>query len=220
MRKEPAPVTVQPGRALPRPAKIVQTAPFARLHRVIVAHPDNLHFTRRGWAPEYTASATSRILIVGQAPGRKAQESGVPWNDASGDNLRRWLDVTRDEFYDASRIALVPMDFYYPGKGPSGDLPPRPGFAPLWHPRLLALMPRIRLTILIGQYAQRYYLGDTLKRNLTETVRAFRSYLPGRLPLVHPSPLTFRWLAKNPWFAARVLPVLRRRVRAILREDR
>jgi uracil-DNA glycosylase len=199
------------------PLQIVRTPPFARLHRAIVAHPDNIRFKSRGWKPEYTASATARILVVGQAPGRKAQESGIPWNDQSGDNLRRWLGVTRDEFYDASRIALVPMDFFYPGKGTSGDLPPRPDFAPRWHPRLFALMPRLRLTILIGQYAQRYYLGEAVKRNLTETVRAFRSFLPDRMPLVHPSPLTFRWLAANPWFAARVIPVLRRRVRSLLR---
>ena len=188
-----------------------------KLHRAIVSHPDNARFRRRGWKPEYTASATSRILIVGQAPGRKAQEAGIPWHDQSGDNLRRWLGVTREEFYDSSRIALVPMDFYFPGKGPQGDLPPRPEFAPLWHPRLVALMPRIRLTILIGQYAQQYYLDARRKQNLTETVRAFRSYLPRHFPLVHPSPLTFRWQAKNPWFARSVLPVLRRRVRATLR---
>ena len=156
------------------------------------------------------------MVIIGQAPGRAAQETGIPWNDASGKTLRGWLGVTDEQFYDESLFALVPMDFYFPGKGPSGDLPPRKEFAEMWHPKLLEEMPNVELTLLIGQYAQKYYLGDTAERNLTETVRSYEKYLPDYLPLVHPSPLTSRWRSKNPWFATDVLPELQSRVRALI----
>lgn len=155
-------------------------------------------------------------MVVGQAPGRVAQESGLPWNDASGAKLFEWLGVAEGQFRDPDLFALLPMDFYYPGKGATGDLPPRKDFAPRWHPPLLDLMPKIELTILIGGYAQKYYLASRVKKNLTETVHAFREFLPTTIPLVHPSPLNFRWQARNPWFATDVLPVLRAQVASAL----
>ncbi|MBB6569942.1 uracil-DNA glycosylase family protein [Kribbella sandramycini] len=187
------------------------------LRAEIRKHPSNAWATDCGYEPIYTASPGAKVVLIGQAPGKQAQESRVPWNDASGIKLREWLAVTDDEFYDPDRIALLPMDFYYPGKGSHGDLPPRPGFAPLWHPRLLRLMPELRLTVLIGNYAQQHYLGSGAKKNLTETVRAHRDYAPTRIPLVHPSPLNFRWHAKNPWFATDVVPALQALVAAAIR---
>lgn len=175
----------------------------------IIADPSNAWAADLGWAPIYAASESARIVLVGQAPGRKAQESGKPWNDASGVKLRSWLGVTDEQFYDPDLFAILPMDFYYPGKGASGDLPPRKDFAERWHPRILAELPHRSLTVLVGSYAQKYYLGGRAKKSLTETVRAYREYLPETVPLVHPSPLNFRWQAKNPWFEADVVPALR-----------
>lgn len=143
-------------------------------------------------------------------------ESGIPWNDPSGSELRRWLGVTEERFYDPEAFGLMPMGFCYPGKGKSGDLPPRPECAPLWHERLLRAMPRVELTLLIGGYSQSYYLGAAAGVNLTETVRHFRNYLPRYLPLVHPSPRNRIWQRKNPWFETQVLTELRIRVRDIL----
>ncbi|MFN0015484.1 MAG: uracil-DNA glycosylase family protein [Saprospiraceae bacterium] len=168
-----------------------------------------------GCRPVVRASPTSRILIVGQAPGRKVHASGTPWDDASGDTLRAWLGVDKAVFYDHRRIALMPMGFCYPGTGASGDLPPRPECAPLWHEKLLAQMPGIRLTLLIGQYAQQRYLKNIAGKNLTETVRVWRSFLPAYLPLPHPSPRNRLWLAKNPWFEEEVVPALREIVGAV-----
>jgi uracil-DNA glycosylase len=162
--------------------------------------------------PVLRAAATARILIVGQAPGRRVHETGIPWNDPSGDRLRDWMQVTRDVFYDESRIAIIPTGFCYPGTGPGGDLPPRPECAPLWHPRLLAALPNIRLTLLVGSYAQAHYLGERAQKTLTETVRHYRDYLPQFLPLPHPSPRNQMWLKRNPWFAEEVLPLLREAV--------
>jgi uracil-DNA glycosylase len=133
----------------------------------------------------------------------------VPWNDASGVRLRGWLGVDDAQFYDPDQFAIVPMDFYYPGKGASGDLPPRKDFAARWHRRILDELPDLRLTILVGGYAQKHYLGKRAKPSLTETVRAYEEYLPSAIPLVHPSPLNFRWQTRNPWFEAEVVPVLR-----------
>jgi uracil-DNA glycosylase len=189
-----------------------------RLRAEITADSSNAWAVQLGYSPLYTASAGARVAIIGQAPGRRAQESGVPWNDPSGIRLREWLGVTADQFYDPDLVALLPMDFYYPGRGASGDLPPRPDFAGRWHPRILAELPRLRLTVLIGAYAQRYYLGGEAKRTLTETVHAFEEFIPLRIPLVHPSPLNFRWQAKNPWFETDVLPVLRSLTSAALAE--
>jgi uracil-DNA glycosylase len=186
------------------------------IHDEIVADPANVDFTTAGILPLYSASTTARVVVIGQAPGRRAQASGVPWDDASGTKLRDWMAVSPDEFYDSARIALIPMDFYYPGKGKGGDLPPRKDFAGRWHPRILAEMPDMRLTILIGGYAQKHYLGNRAGANLTQTVAAWRTYLPGTIPLVHPSPLNFRWQTNNPWFESDVVPELRMLVRAAL----
>jgi uracil-DNA glycosylase len=184
------------------------------IRSAIIADPVNSWAAATGYQPIYVADASASILVVGQAPGRKAQESGIPWNDASGTRLIDWLGVAEDTFRDPSQFALLPMDFYYPGKGPHGDLPPRPDFAARWHPRLISAMPHIRLTLLIGSYAQRHYLGT--RDSLTATVRRYADHLPGTIPLVHPSPLNFRWLARNPWYEAEVIPVLRASVRTAL----
>lgn len=181
-----------------------------RIRREIVADPSNSWATTAGFEPLYVARPDARCLIIGQAPGIKAQESGIPWNDASGQRLIEWLGVDEATFRDPATFAILPMDFYYPGKAATGDLPPRADFAPTWHPRLLSLMPDIRLTLVVGDYAQRHYLGG--KSSLTERVRSFRDYLPDRFPLVHPSPLNFRWQSRNPWFVTDVLPELQRRV--------
>ncbi len=161
-----------------------------------------------GPRPVLRASGTARLLIVGQAPGRRVHETGIPWNDPSGDRLRLWLGMDREQFYDERHIAIVPAGVCYPGSGPRGDAPPRPECAPLWHPRLRPLMPKIELTLLIGQYAQAYYLGARRKKSLRETVRAFREYLPEFLPLPHPSPRNQLWFKQNPWFEAEVIPAL------------
>lgn len=186
------------------------------IRQQIITDPENAWATDLGYLPLYAAASGARIAVIGQAPGRRAQESGIAWNDASGIKLLDWLGVSDIQFRDPELFALLPMDFYYPGKGATGDLPPRKEFAGRWHAPLLDLMPEIRLTILIGKYAQRHYLADRAKRNLTETVRAFDEYLPGIIPLVHPSPLNFRWQANNPWFATGLVPVVRERVSAAL----
>jgi len=189
-----------------------------RIRAEITDHPSNSWARDLGYTPLYTAGPGARIALIGQAPGRKAQESGIPWNDASGVKLRSWLGVDDTQFYDPDQIAVIPMDFYYPGKGASGDLPPRKDVAALWHPRILAELPDLRLTILVGGYAQKHYLGVRAKRTLTETVRAYTEYLPTMIPLVHPSPLNFRWQSKNPWFEADVVPALRTLVAGALGE--
>jgi uracil-DNA glycosylase len=170
-----------------------------------------------GPRPVVQASTNARLLIVGQAPGRKVHASGIPFNDASGERLRKWLAIDRDTFYDAQRIAIIPMGFCFPGSGRGGDLPPRPECAPAWHPRLLPLLPRIQLTLAIGLYAQAGLLGADNQRNLTDTVRAWRNHLSrGVLPLPHPSPRNQLWLKRNPWFDAELLPVLREKVAQVL----
>jgi uracil-DNA glycosylase len=182
----------------------------------IVAHESNAWARDLGYEPLYAAAPGARVALIGQAPGRKAQESGIPWNDASGVRLRAWLGVTDEQFYDPDLFAIIPMDFYYPGKAASGDLPPRKDFASLWHQRILAELPDLRLTVLVGGYAQKYYLAGRTKPSLTETVRAYEEYLPSMMPLVHPSPLNFRWQTKNPWFEAEVVPALRTLVAGVL----
>jgi len=167
-----------------------------------------------GPRPVLRAQAEARVLIVGQAPGTRVHATGIPWNDPSGDRLREWLAVDRETFYDEQRFAIIPTGLCYPGRGRSGDLPPRPECAPTWHPRLRALLPNVELTLLVGQYAQAYYLGVRRKTTLTATVHAWREYLPDFLPLPHPSPRNTRWLQLNAWFDADVLPELRRRVHA------
>ena len=158
--------------------------------------------------PVFSVHPRAKIMIIGQAPGQKVQNSGIPWDDQSGNELRRWLGVTKEQFYNPELFALVPMGFCYPGKGPSGDLPPRPECAPTWHHLLLHKMKQVELTILIGQYSQKYYLGNRLKPSLTETVRAYEDFLPKFLPLVHPSPRNKIWQKKNPWFEKEIVPVL------------
>jgi uracil-DNA glycosylase len=160
----------------------------------------------------------ARLLVIGQAPGRRAHESHTPWNDASGERLRMWLDVSREEFYDTRKIAIMPMGFCYPGKGTSGDLPPPPLCAPAWHGKIRAALPNIELTLLIGQYAHAYYLGNRRKATLGGTVHAWREYVEeGFMPLVHPSPRNTRWLRKNPWFEQEIVPCLQARVAALLK---
>jgi uracil-DNA glycosylase len=163
--------------------------------------------------PILQAGVQSKIVIIGQAPGQKVQTSGIPWDDQSGNELRRWLGVTKEQFYNEKIFALVPMGFCYPGKGISGDLPPRPECAPLWHNALLKKMKNIKLIILIGQYSQKYYLGEKLKPTLTETVKNYPEYLPGFLPLVHPSPRNKIWQKKNAWFELDVVPQLQKIVK-------
>ena len=182
----------------------------------IMADKENKEFTDAGIKSLFSATQNAKVMIVGQAPGIKAQEAGKYWFDKSGDRLREWLGVDADTFYNSDIFAIIPMDFYYPGKGKSGDLPPRKDFAPKWHPRLLKELPNIELIILIGQYAQKYYLGDKEKKNLTETVKAYKEYLPKLLPLVHPSPRNLIWLKKNPWFEEEVVPMLQERIRGYL----
>ena len=164
--------------------------------------------------PVLRAAGSARILIIGQAPGTRVHASGIPWNDPSGDRLRDWLQLDREHFYDENEIAIIPMGFCYPGKGKSGDLPPRPECAPLWHEQLLAQLPALQLRLLIGKYAQDYYLG-TKRRTLADTVQHYRDFLPDFFPLPHPSPRNIRWFRNHPWFEAEVLPALRERVAAI-----
>ena len=170
-----------------------------------------------GPRPIVQAGAGARLLIVGQAPGARAHASGIPWDDASGRRLREWLDVDAATFYDAQRIALLPMGFCYPGKAGSGDAPPRPECRATWHPRLLPLLPQVALTLLIGNHAQAHFLRAARKPTSGDTVQAWRDYLPRYLPLPHPSPRNIAWFKRNPWFEDEVLPELRERVRALLK---
>ncbi|MEH6588794.1 MAG: uracil-DNA glycosylase family protein [Halioglobus sp.] len=172
-------------------------------------------FLPLGPRPVVRAHAQARLLIIGQAPGTRVHASGVPWDDPSGDRLRDWLSVDKDRFYDESQIAIMPMGFCYPGKGKSGDLPPTKPCAPLWHQRLLEQMPAVELTLLVGRYAQDYYLNDK-RLNLTQRVQDWQRYAPEFLPLPHPSPRNQFWLRRNAWFEQEVVPALRARVAKIL----
>lgn len=169
-----------------------------------------------GTRPIVSAHPESKIIIIGQAPGTKVHASGVPWDDASGKQLRKWLNVSDKDFYDETKFAIMPMGFCYPGKGKTGDLPPRKECAPQWHKPLLNKLPNVELVILIGLYAQKYYLGKEAKRTLTETVKNHNAYLPKYLPLPHPSPRNRFWLTKNAWFEVEVLPVLRARIKGMI----
>ncbi len=161
--------------------------------------------------------STAKVLVIGQAPGTKAHKTGLPWNDPSGDRLRDWMGLTRKSFYNESKIAIMPMGFCYPGKGRGGDLPPRPECAKLWHANVRSHLPNIKLTLLIGRYAQLYYLPETRSLTLTQTVRAWRQHLKkGFLPLVHPSPRNQRWLKQNPWFQQEIVPALRGELKKVL----
>jgi uracil-DNA glycosylase len=170
--------------------------------------------------PVLRAGADAQLLIVSQAPGTRVHATGIPWSDASGRRLRDWLQIDTATFYDEQRVAIVPMGFCYPGRSGSGDAPPRPECRATWHPRLLPLLPKVRLTLLVGQHAQAHVLGIRRKPSLGETVRAWRDYLPAHLPLPHPSPRNVGWFKANPWFEGEVLPVLRARVHALLAAPR
>ena len=185
----------------------------------IIADPQNKGFTERGIFPLFSAPKTARINIVGQAPGLKAEQTRLYWNDKSGDRLREWLGVDYDYFYNSGMFAVLPMDFYYPGKGKSGDLPPRSGVAEKWHPQILENLPNIQLTLLIGQYAQKFYLSDN-KNNVTETVKNYQKFLPHFIPLVHPSPRNQFWIERNPWFGEKVIPDLQKLVKRIINESK
>ncbi|MBC2732494.1 uracil-DNA glycosylase family protein [Thiobacillus sp.] len=169
--------------------------------------------------PILAVHPAARILIAGQAPGRRAHELGVAWQDASGDRLREWLGLDPAQFYDPRRVALVPMGFCYPGSTASGDRPPRPECSRTWHGTLLPMLKQIRLRVVIGQYAQAYHLGDACGASLTETVSRWRQFAPEMFPLPHPSPRNAIWLKKNPWFTEELLPVLRSTVRALMEDD-
>lgn len=188
---------------------------FTKIRDALISDERNSDYSKRGILPIYQVSEEAKILIIGQAPGAKVEENGIPFMDKSGEKLRDWMGVDEATFY-SKRIAIMPMDFYFPGRGKTGDLPPRKFIAEDYHEKMLALMPKIKLTILIGEYAIKNYLKDTKKENLTETVRCFQEYLPKYFPIVHPSPLNFRWQAKNPWFEKDVVPMLRQKVHEIL----
>lgn len=168
-----------------------------------------------GPRPVLQCHGSARILIAGQAPGRKVHESGVPFQDASGDRLRLWLGITPTVFYDERKIAILPMGFCFPGTGSSGDLPPRPECAPAWRLKLLGHLNQLKLTLVIGQYAQQHHMPEA-GSSVTEVVQSWREHWPNTVPLPHPSPRNNRWLSQNPWFERELLPVLRARVAAVL----
>ncbi len=171
-----------------------------------------------GPRPVVRAQASAALLIIGQAPGTKVHQSGVPWDDPSGDRLREWLNLDAETFYDESRVAIMPTGFCYPGRDPKGgDNPPRPECAPLWHAPLQRHLKNVRLTLLVGMHAQAYHLGKMRQRTMTETVRAWREYGPDLLPTPHPSWRTMGWMKKNPWFEAEVLPILQTRVAELIK---
>ncbi|MFD2692550.1 uracil-DNA glycosylase family protein [Sporolactobacillus shoreicorticis] len=178
--------------------------------------PENSDYTNRGIEPLYSAAPTAKLLIIGQAPGQKAQDSRIVWNDRSGIRLREWMGVSKETFYHSGKIAVLPMDFYFPGKGKNGDLPPRKGFASKWHHQLIQAMPDIELTLLVGLYAQKYYLKISSGMTLTQIVKNYRSYLPEYFPLAHPSPRNDIWIKRNPWFEEKVLPDLKKQIQRIL----
>lgn len=175
----------------------------------------NQGYTDRSIPPVFQVNPAVKILMIGQAPGRKVQETLIPFDDPSGDRLRSWLGIDKETFY-STEIGILPMDFYYPGKGKSGDLAPRSFIAKEYHPALLEIMNQVDLTLLIGNYAIKYYLKEDRQKNLTETVRHYEDYLPEYFPLVHPSPLNFRWHKKNPWFEKEIVPALQEKVGHIL----
>lgn len=174
---------------------------------------ENLPF---GPNPVLRASTSAKLLIVGQAPGTKVHASGKPWDDQSGKRLRQWMGINEADFYDENKVAIVPMGFCYPGKGKSGDLPPRPECAHHWHQQLLTLLPNIQLTLLVGKYAQDAFLGTSAKANLTQTVTAWQEYLPRHMPLPHPSPRNQFWLKHHPWFETDTVPVLQELVSTLI----
>ncbi|TNU80025.1 uracil-DNA glycosylase family protein [Lactococcus lactis] len=190
---------------------------FKEIFEAIKADPQNKKYTKDGIEPLYSVHKEAKICIIGQAPGIRAQESRLFWNDPSGDRLRDWLGIDRTTFYESNKISILPLDFYFPGKGKSGDLPPRAGFAQKWHKALLEEMPEIELFILVGSYAIKYYLNLKSSAKTTEVIRDFEAYLPKYFPLVHPSPRNNIWLTKNPWFEPELLPELKKRVAQLMK---
>lgn len=182
----------------------------------IMNDPENNQFTKQGWEPIFIAPPTAKILIASQAPGIRAQEANQTFYDASGDLLREWLGVDNETFYYSGLFGIVPMDYYYPGKAKQGDIPPRKHIAQKWNPKILETMPKVEMKILVGAYAQKFYLGKSMKKNLTETVRSYEEYLPEYFPIVHPSPLNIGWRRRNAWFEETVIPELQSRVHEIL----
>lgn len=192
----------------------------ALLRAVRACHACAIHLPH-GPRPIVQVGANARLLIIGQAPGARVHASGIPWDDASGERLRDWLGIDKPAFYDPQKVAIIPMGFCYPGKGASGDLPPRKECAELWLDRLLASLPNIELTLLVGQYAQRHILGKTAAGGVGTTVAAHAQFAPGIIPLPHPSPRNVAWFLRNPWFEAELLPNLRRQVRkAVARNNK
>lgn len=189
---------------------------FEDIKKQLEEDPRNKEYTIRGIPPIFRADPEAKILIIGQAPGKKVEESRIPFNDKSGEKLISWMGIDKAAFYSKD-IAIIPMDFYYPGKAKTGDKPPRKFIAEEYHAKMLTLMPNIQMTILIGKYSMDRYLKDRKYKNLTETVRHYQEYLSEYFPIVHPSPLNFRWQAKNPWFEEDVVPELKQYVASILR---
>ena len=187
-----------------------------KLYSQIYEDKDNLKFNEEGQHPLFDIDKRNRILIIGQAPGIKAMEKGRCWDDQSGKRLREWLGVTEDIFYNSGLIGIAPMDFYFPGHGKSGDLPPRKTFADKWN-SLIKHCKDVKLIILIGKYAQEYYLKDSIKLSLTRTVETYKEYLPKYFPIVHPSPRNQIWIKKNPWYQEKVLPDLKEEVSKVLK---
>ncbi|KGH34203.1 uracil-DNA glycosylase family protein [Lactococcus cremoris] len=187
------------------------------IFEAIKADPQNINYTKEGIEPLYSVHKEAKICIIGQAPGIRAQESRLFWNDPSGERLRDWLGIDRETFYQSNKISILPLDFYFPGKGKSGDLPPRKGFAEKWHEQLLQQMPEIELFVLVGSYAIKYYLNLKSSAKTTEVIRDFEKYLPKYFPLIHPSPRNNIWLAKNPWFEPQLVPELQKRIEQLMK---
>ena len=187
-----------------------------QIYKQIKNHPTNHWAESINYEPIYSVSTKSKIILISQAPGRVSQNKNKAWVDVSGNTLRDWLGVTKDEFYNLDNFAVLPIDFYYPGRGKSGDLPPRKDFAPLWHPQILEQLKNVQLIVLIGNYAQKYYLFGISKFSLTENVRSYANFLPRYFPIVYPSPLNLGWKKANPWFGTDVLPILKNTVRKII----
>ena len=190
---------------------------FKEIFEAIKADPQNKKYTKDGIEPLYSVHKEAKICIIGQAPGIRAQESRLFWNDPSGDRLRDWLGIDRTTFYESNKISILPLDFYFPGKGKSGDLPPRAGFSQKWHKALLEEMPEIELFILLCSYDIKYYLNLKSSAKTTEVIHDFEAHLPKYFPLVHPSPRNNMWLAKNPWFEPELLPELKKRVAQLMK---
>lgn len=200
----------------PKGEKVMTQSIYELIKEELMQDPSNASYTERGIEPLFSAPEAASICVVGQAPGIRAEESMKYWNDKSGERLRQWMGVSDELFYESDIFAILPMDFYYPGKAKTGDLPPRKEFAAEWHTRIFEALPNLQLTILAGSYAQNYYLKGRKYRNLTETVAHYQEYLPEFFPIVHPSPLNGRWLKRNEWFELEVVPELQQRVSELI----